>query len=74
MDNDTDHITEHPPDIDIDQYVPESNFRIERMSESSIWVCAYTEDDDKPDHHYDISVTEDGGLKITHREEDSTDS
>jgi len=71
MDIDTDHITTHPPDTDIDQYVPESNFRIERMSEQSIWVCAYTDDPGEPDHHYDISVTETGGLRITHREEDS---
>jgi len=73
MDIDTDHITTHPPDVDIDQYVPDSNFRVERMSERSIWVCAYTEDENEPDHHYDISVTDDGGLTITHREEDCTD-
>jgi len=54
---DTDHITDHPPDVDIDQYVPNSNFRIERMSESSIWVCAYTDEPGESDHHYDITVT-----------------
>lgn len=72
MDIDTDQITDHPPDVDIDQYVPNSNFRIERMSESSIWVCAYTDEPGESDHHYDITVTEEGGIKITHREEEST--
>lgn len=67
-DIDTDHITEHPPDTDIDQYIQNCNFRIERMSAESVWLCAYTDDPDAPDHHYDISVTEDG-LRITHREE-----
>jgi len=42
------------------------------MSDESVWICAYTEDPDEPDHHYDINVTEDGGLTITHRAEDST--
>ena len=71
MDIDTDHITDHPPDTDIDQHIENCNFRIERMSEESLWVCAYTSDPDEPDHHYDLSVTNDGGLKVTHREEES---
>jgi uncharacterized protein (DUF433 family) len=61
--------TEHLPDDDIDQYVPDANFRIERMSADSLWLCAYTHDENEADHHYDITVTDDAGLKITHREE-----
>jgi hypothetical protein len=69
-DIDTSQITEHPSDTDIDQYVENTNFRIERMSADGIWICAYTNDSDEPDHHYDLYVTEDGGIHITHREED----
>jgi len=65
---DTEHITRHPPDTDIDQYVTDCNFRIERMGADGVWVCAYTNDPDAPDHHYDIYITDDG-LHITHREE-----
>jgi len=72
MDINTDHITDHPPDVDIDQFVEDCNFRIERMSDESVWICAYTDEPGEPDHHYDIAVTDEGGLKITHREEGST--
>jgi len=65
---DTEHITRHPPDTDIDQYVENCNFRIERMGSDGVWVCAYTHDEDEPDHHYDIYITDDG-LHITHRAE-----
>lgn len=64
---DTSHISEHTPDTDIDQYIPHNNFRIERMGPEGVWVCAYT-NDDRADHHYDISCR-DGGLHITHRAE-----
>jgi hypothetical protein len=68
--NDNDRISHHPPDTDIDQYVENCNFRIERMSDEGIWLAAYTHDGEKPDHHYDITVTENGGLHVTHREEE----
>ena len=70
IDIDTSQIVEHPPDTDIDQYVEDANFRIERMRSDGVWICAYTKDPDEPDHHYDLYVTEDGGIHITHREED----
>lgn len=68
-DIDTSHITKHPPAVDIDQYVTNCNFRIERMGADGLWVAAYTHDDDRPDHHYNISIREDG-LHIRHRKED----
>jgi hypothetical protein len=40
------------------------------MSADGVWICAYTNDSDEPDHHYDLYVTEEGGIHITHREED----
>lgn len=64
---DTSNIEEHPPSTDIDQYVPNCNFRIERMGGDAVWLCAYT-DDDEPNHHYDIYI-DDGGLHVVHREE-----
>jgi hypothetical protein len=66
--SDTDHITEHPPSVDIDQYIEDCNFRIERLTDDGLWACAYTNDPDEPDHHYDISIHSDG-IHITHREE-----
>lgn len=63
------HLTEHPPERDIDDYVPKSNFRIERMGEDALWLCAYTEDPDAPDINYDISVTDEGGIRVTRRAE-----
>jgi len=69
-DIDTSHITKHPPDVDIDQYIENCNFRIERMGEDGLWLCAYTNDTCEPDHHYDVSVTDEGGLRVTHREEE----
>ena len=65
----TSQITEHPPDTDIDQYIEHTNFRIERMGPDGVWICAYTDDPDEPDHHYDLYVAEDGGIHITHRKE-----
>ena len=70
MDSDENpHMNEHPPDIDIDQYVKDCNFRIERMGDDSIWLCAYTDDSDEPEHHYDITATDSGELHVTHRRE-----
>jgi hypothetical protein len=54
-----------PPETDIDQYVQDCNFRIERLGEDGLWVCAYTHDPDEPDHHYRIRAEEDG-LHITY--------
>ncbi|KPN31962.1 hypothetical protein SY89_02719 [Halolamina pelagica] len=71
LDIDTDRVTEHPPDTDIDQYIEDCNFRIERMSFDGLWICAYTGDPDEPDHHYDLTVTDDGGIHVTHRKEGS---
>lgn len=59
----------HPPDTDIDQYITDCNFRIERMSDNSVWLAAYTHDDDEPNHHYDITVTDDETLHVSHRTE-----
>lgn len=62
--------TDHPPDTDIDDYIENVNFRIERMGEDAVWLAAYTRDDDDPiDHHFDITVSDDG-LHIRHRRED----
>lgn len=69
IDVDTDHITRYPPDTDIDQHIEDCNFRIERMGSDGVWVAAYTHDEDEPDHHYNISIR-DGGLHISHREEE----
>lgn len=66
--NDQDHITKHPPETDIDQFIENCNFRIERMSEESVWLAAYTHDDGEVEHHYDIHVTDEGGLHIIHEE------
>lgn len=41
IDIDTNQIVEHPPNTDIDQYVEEANFRIERMGSDGVWICAY---------------------------------
>lgn len=68
MTEDSGDIEEHPPAVDIDQYVQKCNFRIERMDGDAIWLAAYT-DDGEPDHHYDLRVTEDGGLHVSHRTE-----
>lgn len=70
-DLDISDITEHPPDTDIDQYIEDCNFRIERMSSDIVWICAYTEGPDEPDHHYDLYISDDGGIHITHRQEES---
>jgi hypothetical protein len=72
-DIETSHSAEHPPDTDIDQYVKECNFRIERMRSDGIWLAAYTDDPDEMNHHYNITVTDDGGLHVTHREEETPD-
>jgi hypothetical protein len=61
--------TEHPPETDIDQYITDCNFRVERMGGDSLWLAAYTEDSEEPDHHYDITVTEEEGLHVSHRTE-----
>lgn len=61
-------IDEYPPHKDIDQYVPNSKFRIERMREDCIWIAAYTDDDSEPDHHYYL-ICDGGGLRVTHRRE-----
>jgi len=66
---DTSHISRHPPDTDIDEYVENCNFRIERMGSDGVWVAAYTDNPDEPDHHYNISARDDG-LHIRHRAED----
>jgi hypothetical protein len=68
IDIDTSQIVEHPPDTDIDQYVEEANFRIERMGSDGVWICAYTNDPDEPDHHYDLSFNV--SFHVTHRKED----
>jgi hypothetical protein len=60
-------ISEYPPKTDIDDYVKDCDFRIERMREDYIWLCAYTKNDSEPDHHFDIHTDGDGGLHITHR-------
>ena len=57
------------PDDDVDDYVPDSAFRIERMDADGIWLCAYTSDPTLPDIHYDISVTDTGELRVTRRVE-----
>lgn len=69
-DDNDDRLSYHPPDTDIDQYVENCNFRIERMSDDGLWLAAYTHDGDELDHHYDVTVTDDGGLHVTHREEE----
>jgi hypothetical protein len=70
-DHDTNNgsISEHSPATDIDHYIEDCNFRIERMSSDAVWICAYTEDDDEPDHHYDLHITNERGIHITHRKE-----
>jgi hypothetical protein len=64
-------LTRIGPQDDVDDYVPKSSFRIERMSEGSIWIAAYTDDPTRPDIHYDVRC-EDGGLYVTRRAEDSS--
>lgn len=66
---DTSHVDEHPPDVDIDQFVEDCDFRIERMRPDAVWVCAYTNDPAEAAHHYDLRVSDDGGIHITHRKE-----
>jgi hypothetical protein len=39
------------------------------MRSDYVWICAYTDDPDEPDHHYDLNVTDEGGIRVTHREE-----
>ena len=68
-DEDPGEIEEHPPEVDIDDYIEDCNFRVERMWERGIWVCAYTHADNEPDHHFDLRVTDDGGLHVSHRTE-----
>jgi hypothetical protein len=56
------------PDDDVDDHIPHSGFRIERMGADGIWVAAFSNDDDLPDIHYDISCR-DGGLHVNRRVE-----
>lgn len=53
------------PEIDIDQYVEDCNFRIEKLGTDGLWICAYTQEPDEPDHHYTIRAEEDE-LHISH--------
>lgn len=66
---DDSHVTRYPPDTDIDEFVEDCDFRIERMGADGLWVAAITHDEDELDHHYNILVREDG-LHIRHREEE----
>ena len=38
---------------------------IERMHAGSIWLCAYTGDDDRTDYHYTF-IVDDDGLHVNH--------
>jgi hypothetical protein len=39
------------------------------MRPDAVWVCAYTNDPAEATHHYDLRVSADGGIHITHRKE-----
>lgn len=66
---DTSNVTRYPPGTDIDEYIEDCDFCIERLDEDGVWVAAITHDDDEPDYHYNISCRDDG-LHIRHREEE----
>jgi hypothetical protein len=54
-----------PSEIDIDQFVEDCNFRVEKLGTDGLWVCAYTQEPAEPDHHYTIRA-EDDELLISH--------
>ena len=62
------------PSDDVDDYVRDCNFRIERLGTDGLWVCAYTNDPELPDIHYNIRVTDAGELEISRSAEPSPDS